>query len=76
MLCPQCQSEMKVGYIPANYMKMQWIPEEESAPWTRAGLARGAVQLTPLTLFTNSRALAYWCPQCDWVILPRQAKVE
>lgn len=76
MICPQCHAEMKEGYLPSNGTKLQWIPQDEPAPWIRWGLASGAVQLAPFSLLTNVHGIAYYCASCEWVIIPRNTKAE
>ena len=70
MKCPYCENGMLCGYIPNAVQPVQWIPKDEKpSPW-RGGLAKRAVQLGKKSFLRESKASAFYCPNCEVVIIP------
>ncbi len=70
MNCPYCKNGMLSGYIHNAGQPVQWIPgNEKPSPW-RGGLAKRAVQLGEWGFWRESKVTAFYCPNCEAVIIP------
>ena len=70
MKCPYCENGMLNGYIHNPSQPIQWIPKEEKPSMWRGGVAKRAVRLGEWGLLRESKVTAFYCPNCEVVIIP------
>ena len=72
MKCPRCQREMERGYFRNPDQPVQWIPEGSKPPIFKTGVAEGAIVLGDNSFWKGSRATAYRCPTCRFIVVPEE----
>ena len=70
MKCPNCEREMRKGYLKNTDQPVQWIPENSKPSIWKTGVADGAVVLSEESFWKGYRADAYYCANCKMVIVP------
>jgi len=69
MICPKCNTEMHEGYIPVSNMNLYWSPKNEEPALLRWGVPKGGVRLMRPEMFGFARKEAFFCQQCDIVLI-------
>lgn len=72
MNCPYCVKEMRKGFVRNADQPIQWIPESSKPSIWKTGIAEGAVVLGEESFWKGYCADAYYCPQCKFVIIPKE----
>lgn len=72
-ICPYCGKEMHLGFIHQDRYAIKWIPEENDKWALLSWLSKG-IKLTDLT--TNSSVEAFYCKDCEKIIIDTKGKVN
>ena len=67
MKCGYCNQEMIEGYIPG--ITRSWIPKGKKHKLRFRGPKKEGFNLSPLTIFTTPELVAWYCPDCDKVVI-------
>lgn len=72
MLCPKCNEKMIEGYIPSNKVLAFRANDGMNLPESKTYSAMGVryVKLSRTPVFKAVKAESYYCPNCDFVIIP------
>ncbi len=72
MQCPYCKEEMQPGYIDSDHI-ICWIPESErsqaDAQMWKSSKTSNSVVLGNYHLFRKATVIAYYCRNCNKVII-------
>jgi hypothetical protein len=68
VVCPKCNKEMSVGFVPVYKGRVYWTPDGNKIPWNILRIPKGSVILSDFALSVPKKAEAYYCKDCNLVI--------